>query len=474
MSRGTEAAVRAARAGRTELVRAVARFVAIPSVSADPRHTGDVRRAADRLARHLRAVGLRRVRVLPTGGHPAVVAAWDAGPQAPTVLLYGHYDVQPAGPASAWTAPPFGGVVRGDRLFGRGASDDKGQLLAQVAAVRAWLRATGALPVNLVCLFDGEEEIGSPHLPELLRRHRADLAADVAVVSDTRMLGPDRPVITTGLRGSVVARVEVRGPARALHSGAFGGAVTNPATALCRMVAALHAADGRVAVPGFHRRIRPPRAGVRAALVAAGPDGLLARAGVRTGWGDPGFTPAERATLRPAVDVLGLAAGPRGPGHRSAVPSRATAALGVRLVADQRPAEVAALLADHLRRHAPPGVRTVLRFPVLTPPVAVDVRHPALAAAARACRPVFGRDPALLPSGGTIPAVGHLRAALGVETVLLGFGLPDDAAHGPDESVHLPTLFRAVDTCVLLLHELACLAVDHRDRHRVARPVRVA
>jgi acetylornithine deacetylase/succinyl-diaminopimelate desuccinylase-like protein len=474
MSPGPRAALQAARAGRAELVRAVARFVAIPSVSADPRRAGDVRCAADQLAQHLQAVGLGRVRVLPTGGHPAVVANWHTGPQVPTVLLYGHYDVQPAGPTSAWTAPPFGGVVRGDRLFGRGASDDKGQLLAQVAAVGAWLRATGRLPVNLVCLFDGEEEIGSPHLPEVLRRHRAALAADVAVVSDTRMLGPDRPVITTALRGSVVARVEVRGPARALHSGAFGGAVTNPATALCRMVAALHAAEGRVVVPGFHRRVRPPRAGVRAALAAADPDLLLARAGVRTGWGEPGFTPAERATLRPAVDVLGITAGPRGPGRRSAIPSRATATLGVRLVADQRPVEVAALLVDHLRRHTPPGVRAALRFPVLTPPVAVDVQHPALAAAVRACRPVFGRDPALLPSGGTIPAVGHLRTALGVETVLLGFGLPEDAAHGPDESVHLPTLFRAVDTCVRLLHELGSLAVDPWGRHRVARPVPAA
>ena len=266
----------------------------------------------------------------------------------------------------------------------------------------------------------------------------------------------------------------MRGPARALHSGAFGGAVTNPATALCRMVAALHAAEGRGAVPGFYRRVRPPRPGVRAALAATDPDGLLARAGVRTGWGDPGFTPAERATLRPAVDVLGIAAGPRGPGRRSAVPSRAAATLGVRLVADQRPLVVAALLDDHLRRNAPPGVRIALRFPVLTPPVAVDVRHPALAAAALACRPVFGRDPALLPSGGTIPAVGLLRTALGVETVLLGFGLPGDAAHGPDESVHLPTLFRGVDTCVRLLHELGALAVDRRDRYRVARRVRAA
>jgi acetylornithine deacetylase/succinyl-diaminopimelate desuccinylase-like protein len=429
-------------------------FLRFPSVSGDPARAADVRRCAAWLAGLLRRGGLPFVRVVRTPGHPIVYAEWLGAPGRPTVLVYGHYDVQPADPAG-WATPPFEPVVRGGAVYARGASDDKGPILAHVAAVAGLLRR-GRLPVNVKLLFEGEEEVGSPHLPAFLRRHRGRLAADAAVISDTRTAGPGRPAIVYGQRGSLHLEVEVAGPPRDLHAGAFGGAVRNPADVLCRLLAGLHDAAGRVTVPDFYHGVRPPARAERAALAAAGPREaeLLRDAGVPAGWGEPGFTAFERTVLRPAVVVAHLAAGA---GGGSAVPARAAAKVNVRLVPGQDPAAVADGFRRYVAARRPPGVRARVRVRSATPPVLFDRTHPALRAAAAALRSAFGADPVFLRSGGTIPVARLLRDELGAPVVLMGFSRPDDGMHGPDERFHLADFARGAAASAGFLRRAADL-----------------
>ncbi|WP_199512594.1 M20/M25/M40 family metallo-hydrolase [Nucisporomicrobium flavum] len=440
-------------------VRDLRAFAAVPSVSGEPGHAADIRAAARWLAARLRRAGLEYVRLLATPCHPVVVGSWRHARGRPTVLLYGHYDVQPAGPGTVWRSPPFVPTLRGDRLYGRGTSDDKGQLLTHVAAIEDLLRRHGRLPVNVVCLYEGEEEIGSPSLPGVLERYRAEFAADVAVASDTRMRGPGRPALTYSLRGSVALELRIRGPAHDLHAGAYGGAVHNPAQVLCDLIASLHDDDGRVRVPGFYRGVRRPDPAERARMRRSGPDDrtLLRDAGVRRGWGVPGTTLYERTTVWPALTVNGLTAGHQGPGSKSIIPAYATARIGMRLGAGQDPAWTAAAVARHLARRTPPTVRCELRLVHAASPVQLDRRSEAVTAGVAAYRCGFGVPPLLLRSGGTIPAVSLLRDKLGIGTALLGFALPGDRAHGPDESAHLPTLGRGVVTIAAFLTRMGNL-----------------
>lgn len=428
-------------------LRDLAHFVAIPSVSAQPRHASDVRAAARWLTDRLRHAGLDAATVR-TRGHPVVLGTWHGAPAAPTVLIYGHYDVQPPGPRAAWSTPPFTPVRRGGRLHGRGASDDKGQILCHVTALRTLLRRYGRLPVNVTCLFEGEEEIASPSLRGFLDRYAARLAADVLLVSDTAMPAPGRPAIVRSLRGAAALELRVTGPATDLHSGTYGGAVHNPAQALCSLIADLHAPDGRVRAPGFY-------AGIRPLTSSATDDSIRRRAGVPALWGLPGTTAHERTTVWPALSVHGLRAGYTGPGTSSIIPSAALARLGVRVAPGQHPGAVARAVTGHLRRHTPDTVRLTVTTTSTAAPVLVPAGTPGLAAAVSACREVFGVEPAFTRSGGTIPALGLLRDALGLDPVLLGFGLPGDNPHGPDESVHLPTCHRGVATIAALLRGLA-------------------
>lgn len=438
----------------TRTTPALLDFLRFPSVSGDSARAADVARCAAWLAGLLRRVGLPAVRVVRTPGHPVVYAEWLGAPGRPTVLVYGHYDVQPADPAE-WTTPPFEPHVRGGAVYARGASDDKGPILAHVTAVAGLLRR-GRPPVNVKLLFEGEEEVGSPHLPGFLRRHRGRLAADVAVVSDTRMAGPGRPAIVYGQRGSLHLELEVTGPPRDLHSGAFGGAVRNPADVLCRLLAGLHDASGRVAVPDFYRGVRPASRVERAELAAAGPleAELLRDAGVAAGWGEPGFTAFERTALRPAVVVAHLSAGA---GGGSAVPARAAAKVNVRLVPDQDPVATAAEFRRYIAARVPAGVRTAVRVRSATPPVLFDRAHPALRVAAAALRSAFGADPVFLRSGGTIPVARLLRDVLGAPVVLMGFSRPDDRMHGPDERFHLADLAHGAEAAAGFLRRAADL-----------------
>jgi len=438
---------------RQRFVNELIEFVRIPSVSAQPRHAGDVQRCAGWLAHHLGTVGLEHVRVVRTARHPIVCADWRHAAARPTVLIYGHYDVQPADRPHEWITPPFEPAVRGNDLFGRGACDDKGQMFAHVKAIEACLRSTGRLPVNVQCVFEGEEEIGSPNLPRFLELNRRTLAAHAAVMSDTRMLAPDRPAITYSLRGSLNLELEVRGPGQELHSGNFGGAVHNPLQALCEIVTRLHDARGRIAVPGFYERVRLPSASERAAMARAGPSDatILRDAKAAHGWGEPGYSLYERTTIRPALAVTGIVGGYAGPGVKAVIPARAVAKLNFRLVPDQDPHEIARRVREHVSRVTPATVRSAVRVLAAARPAVIDRRHPALRAAARAYRQGFGALPVLLRSGGTIPIVNMLQERLGIPTVLMGFALPDDRIHAPNEKFHLPNFFNGIATCIAFL-----------------------
>src|SRR5262245_1957471 len=313
------------RANRPRFVADLQAFVRIPSVSVDPARAGDVARAARWLAAHLRRIGLERICVVKTPRHPIVTASWTHAPGRPTVLVYGHYDVQPVDPEKAWRTPPFGAVVKDGVMYGRGACDDKGQLFAHVAAIESYLRSNRRLPVNVKCVFEGEEEIDSPNLRPFVMRHRRSLAADAAVVSDTPMLGPDRPAISYGERGQLRMEIEVRGPAGDLHSGNFGGAIHNPLQALCEILGGLHDARGRIAIPGFYDDVRPMSRAERVHLARVGPSAadILHNARGRRTWGERGYTVYERIVARPSLSIAGIEGGDHGPGVNAAIASRA-------------------------------------------------------------------------------------------------------------------------------------------------------
>jgi acetylornithine deacetylase/succinyl-diaminopimelate desuccinylase-like protein len=438
-------------------VAELAEFVRYPSVSAQPDRARDVRACADWLARHLQSIGLERVRVLPTGGHPVVWAEWRRAAGRPTLLVYGHYDVQPTDPLREWTSPPFEPAIRGDSLYGRGTADDKGQLLVHVKALESHLRTSGSLPVNVICLFEGEEEIGSPHLAAFIRAHRPALVADAAVVSDTGILGPRRPALTESLRGALSVELDVYGQEKDLHSGNFGGAVHNPLQAFCEILASMHDAGGRVAIPGFYDRVRALPSDERRYMADVGPSDreILADAGAADGWGEDGYTLYERTTIRPALTINGVTGGYQGTGAKAVIPARASAKLNFRLVADQDPAEIDGLFRRFLARITPPSMRVTVRTQMRAHPVSIDRAHPAMRAAAIAYSAGFEHAPVFVRSGGTIPVTHLLQRLLGVSTVLMGFALPDSDRHAPNEKLHLPTFVRGIRTSIRFLTELA-------------------
>jgi acetylornithine deacetylase/succinyl-diaminopimelate desuccinylase-like protein len=442
-------------------------FIRFVSVSAQPRHADDTARCAAWLADRLTEIGLEQVHVTETLRHPIVCASWRCAPAAPTVLIYGHYDVQPAEPLEGWRSPPFEPVVRGDDVYGRGANDDKGQMFVHVKAIESFLKTGGALPINVICLFEGEEEIGSPNLASFLTANRSFLNADCAVVSDTRIPGPDRPAITYALRGSLSLELEAQGPKRELHSGHFGGAVHNPLQALCEIVARLHDGQGRIAIPGFYDRVRRWDSRERAYMADVGPsDAQMLRDAAAVGaWGEPGYSLYERTTIRPALTVSGIAGGYQGAGVKAAIPARAVAKLNFRLTLDQNPTEIDRLFRDYVAQISPVGVQTRVRTLMLARPALVDRGHPAIVAAARAYSEAFGAPTIFLRSGGTIPVVNLIHEMFEVPVVLMGFGLPDDHTHGQNEKFHLPNFHRGIETSIRFLAEMgARRATNQRPR----------
>jgi acetylornithine deacetylase/succinyl-diaminopimelate desuccinylase-like protein len=444
-------------ATREARLESYADFLRIPSISALPTHAPDCRAAADWLGEALRAAGAEHVEVAETGGHPIVYADWLHAEGAPTVLIYGHYDVQPVDPVELWTSPPFEPVIVGDRMLARGASDDKGQVHLHVMALAAMLATHGRLPVNVRYVFEGEEESSSVHLDPWLTANRARLHADVAVISDTGFFDGNLPAITLGLRGLMYAQIDVDGSPVDLHSGSFGGAVENPANALCRIVAALKGPDGRIRIPGFYDDVVTLTEDDRATFAALPFDEAAYRAalGLPELVGEVGFTTLERRGARPTLDVNGIWGGFQGDGSKTIIPAHAHAKVSCRLVANQDPDRIFELFAAFVDDIAPPGVRTTVRSlgggrPSLTPK-----DHPATQAAARALEATFGLAPLYTREGGSIPVCASFESILGLPVVLLGFTPPDDNAHAPNESMDLRNYETGIRTVARLFQELA-------------------
>ena len=434
-------------------------FLRIPSISALPEHAPDCRRAAEWLAEALTAAGLEHAEVAETGGHPVVYADWLHASDAPTVLVYGHYDVQPVDPLDLWTSPPFEPVVVGDRILARGAADDKAQIHAHVMAAAALLATRGNLPVNLKYVFEGEEESSSVHLDAWLTARRDRLTADVAIISDTGFFEGNIPVITLSLRGMMYVQIDVVGAQVDLHSGGYGGVVQNPANALASIIAALKGPDGRIRIPGFYDDVVPLSDTDRAAVAALpfDEDTYLRNLGLPALVGEVGFTTLERRGARPTLDVNGLWSGFQGEGSKTIIPAHAHAKVSCRLVADQDPDRVFEAFRGYVEEIAPPGVTTTVRLigggrPSLTP-----MDHPATQAAARALEATFGRAPVYIREGGSIPVCASFDSILGLPVVLLGFVQPDCGAHAPNEWMDLGNYETSIRTIARTWDELAGL-----------------
>jgi acetylornithine deacetylase/succinyl-diaminopimelate desuccinylase-like protein len=450
---------------RARFVRELAQFVRFESVSGEPARRARVAACAAWLADHLRAIGLERVRVATTPGHPIVLAEWVRAPPRPTLIVYGHYDVQPSRPDAAWSTPPFGARIEASALLGRGASDDKGQMWAHVKAIESFLRTAGTLPLRVKCVFDGEEEVGSPNLMRFLAARERLFAADAAIVSDMPMLAADRPALTESLRGVLAMEIVVKGAPADLHSGLYGGAVANPLLVLCALVASLVATDGRVAVDGFYDRVRPLSPRERAYMARIGPSdqNVLQAAGVAARDGEREFTAYESTSIRPALNVTGIVGGHAGPGAKAIIPARARATLDFRLVPDQQPREIARAVARHIAALTPPNVRVRTRVLMTADPVTTPRSGPAVEAAIAAMRAAFGVAPVFVRIGGTIPVV-HVLQRRRIPTVLMGLALPDDRMHAPNERLHLPNLYRGIAAS---LHFMATLAAGYAAPQRL-------
>ncbi len=431
-------------------------LVSIPSVSTNPDNIPDMQRAAEWIAGYMRRIGIEHVQVMPTEGHPVVYGDWlKAGQKAPTVLIYGHYDVQPAEPLELWNSGPFEPTIREEKLFGRGASDMKGQVIAALSAVESVLKQC-SLPVNVKFIIEGEEEIGSPSLHAFLEEHKTLLASDFALNPDAGMIAADVPTIVYGLRGLAYFELHVYGPAHDLHSGLYGGVVHNPAQALCELIAGMHDTQGRVTLPGYYDRVKPLSANERSELarLPMNDDFYLQQTGAGQVWGEAGYTATERIGARPTLEVNGLLSGFTGKGSKTVLPAEAMAKISMRLVPDQDPEEVHQQLRRYLEQNAPATVKWELIFFGGGPASMADPQVPGAKALARGLEQVWGTRPVYKREGGSIPVVADMQKILGIESVLTGFGLPDDNLHAPNEKLHLPTWYRGIDALIHFFYNL--------------------
>ncbi len=430
----------------------------IPSVSTDPDRKADMQRAAEWLADDLRRIGMPRVEIMPTAGHPVVYAEWlGAGETAPTILVYGHYDVQPAEIEAGWTSDPFEPIERDGFVYARGSSDDKGQVFAHVKAAEALLANGGQPPVNLKLLIEGEEEIGSPNLSSFVDKHREMLKADVCVISDGGMASMDQPSIVYALRGLVGMELEVWGPAQDLHSGQYGGTVHNPVQALAEIVAALHNPDGSVSVPGFYNDVLSLSDEERAELDKTPfleADWRRAT-GAPQPWGEAQFKLHERVGARPTLEINGMAGGFYGVGFKTVLPGKALAKISCRLVANQNPHHIYELIRDYVKLITPPTVRSELRLLQAGEAAFVDRHTPAMQAAITADEPGWGQPPVFAREGGSIPSVADFNHKLKLPVILMGFGLNDGGAHGPNEHFSVQLFQRGIQTAIFFYEAIA-------------------
>lgn len=449
------AAIHLAESQRHQTLADLKELVKIPSISTSHENYQDMLKAANWIAAYLSKIGMKNVQLLPTAGNPAVYGEAILDSSYPTVLIYGHYDVQPPDPLELWKSDPFDPVQDGDLLFGRGTSDMKGQILACIAAVDATLK-TGGLKVNIKFIVEGEEEIGSPNLASAIRTHKDLLACDFVLNPDTGMVGENIPAITYGLRGLSYFEIKVTGPDHDLHSGLFGGIVHNPAQALAEVIAAMHDENGRVTLPGFYDDVRVLDEKERAELsrLPVSDDDFLRQTGAPALWGEKGFTPVERLGARPTLEVHGLYSGFIGEGQKTVLPSYAIAKISSRLVPNQDHEKVYQQLLAFLQEKMPPTVKWEAKKLSGGAPLLINPDQPATIAFAHALETAFQVKPVFKLEGGSVPVTTDLQEILGVQSILTGFGLPEDNIHSPNERLHLPTFYKGIDTIVHFLYNI--------------------
>lgn len=445
-------------ANQDRYLKELLEFLSIPSISSLKAHKADVAKAGEWVAARLQAAGIENVQVLPTGGHPVVYGDWMHAPDKPTVLIYGHFDTQPVDPLELWTQPPFEPALKDDRVYARGASDDKGNMLAPILTVEALLSSESRLPVNVKCFFEGQEEIGSPQLPEFISANRQLLACDLILSADGGQWDEDQPALMIGLRGLCNLQIDVRAARSDTHSGTFGGTIMNPIHALVRLVDTMHTPQGGIAVEGFYDAVRPLSKTEQDQIAEIPFDEAHYKAelGVDALFGEPGYSTYERAWIRPTLEVNGIWGGFQGEGVKTVLPSSAHAKISCRLVPDQDPARILKLLATHIEKHTPPGVKVALDpNPSTADPFLIPFDHPGNQAAADVHRKLFGKEPYYARMGGSIPVCGIFLKELGAYTVNFAFGLNDENVHGPDEFFRLKSFSRAQLAYGMLLEQLS-------------------
>jgi len=428
----------------------------IPSVSARSEHVADVRRTAEWLRDALTKIGFD-ASIHPTSGHPIVLGEWRGAPGAPTILIYGHYDVQPVEPLELWESPPFEPTIRDGRIYARGATDDKGQLFLHVKALEAHLAVRGKLPVNVIVLAEGEEEVGSENLEHFVEANAKRLASSAVVISDSSMFGPGQPSIVSSLRGLAYFQIDVTGPTVDLHSGSYGGAVVNPATALARIIASFHDENGHIAIPGFYDGVRDWGDAAREAIrrLPFNEAVFQRQTGAPALGGEKGYSTLERIWTRPTCEVNGLLSGYTGEGAKTVLPSKAMAKVSCRLVPDQQPEEIERLIRAHVMRVAPTGVTVTMENLSGGRPWRAELDGPLFDAARRALTAAFGREPVIVGEGGSIPVVGDFQRILGTPVLLMGFGLPGENAHAPNECISDENFVKGAKAVAAFWDELA-------------------
>jgi len=445
----SQAASNYVRAHSGRFLEELKEFLRIPSISTDPEHTADVARAAQWVADKLRAAGLENIEIIPTQRHPLVYADWLHAPGKPTVLCYGHYDVQPPDPLEQWVSPPFEPTIRDGNLYARGSADDKGQMYMHIKAIETLFALYGKLPVNVKFLVEGEEEVGGASVAKYVAENPGKLQADAALVSDTSLYAEDMPTLCTGLRGLVYMEVEARGPARDLHSGLYGGAAPNAVYGLIELLAKAKDAEGRVIVPGFYDDVAEPAPAELESwksLPFSEKEFLEKEVGSACLVGEPDRTVLERVWSRPTLEVHGIAGGFTGAGAKTVIPAAATAKVSMRMVPNQDPEKMFQLFSTWVAANAPKGIRTSVRKLSASPAVVVNPDHPAIHTAAEAFHEILGKPTVFIRSGGSVPIVGDFARHLGIPTVMMGFGLPDDGLHSPNEKFRLENFYQGTMT----------------------------
>lgn len=444
---------------RDRYIEELKQYLAIPSVSALPEHKADVRRCAEWTADELRRIGLQNIKLIDTPGNPVVYGDWLGASGAPTLLFYGHYDVQPVDPLDQWISPPFEATVRDGEIYARGAADDKGQVFMHIKAIEAYLKQTGGLPLNIKLLIEGEEEVGSTHLDEFIRTHKAELATDVVVVSDSPMFDRGVPSICYGLRGLTYFQIDLRGSNTDLHSGSFGGALANPAFILARVLAQMKDRGGRVKIPGFYDDVRPLSEAERAEWkqLPFNETRYRKELGAPRLFGETGYSTLERVWARPTFEVNGLLSGFTGDGAKTVLPATAMAKVSMRLVPDQNPDTIAELFETYLKKICPKSVELTITRMHGGNPWMTEFDNQYVRAAGRAIERGFGQVPVFNREGGSIPVVSTFQKELGVPSVLFGIGLPDENAHAPNEKLDLGNFHNGIVASSYLYQEIASL-----------------